>query len=395
MRLVQRYVLAELLAVALFALLSLTLLLIFFGVVYEARKAGFGPAQILMIIPYLIPGTLPYTVPATTLFAVTMVYGRMAGSGEITAIKAAGSSVTTVLWPAILLGGALSVGTLFLADRFVPWARAGIRTTVLATLEDVLYDMLRHQRHFHDDKINVTVSVQDVVGRRLIGPLFIYRLSEGTDVVATADEATLRIDTRNGLIHLRMRNASVTYGEGTLVYGERFEQSIPLPGADRPLRTKPQDFTIAQMNERMNELRHEVDDLTTRSTVRAAFQLMRGSPSALLQVQPERQRQAIRRLHREIRKFRTELHSRRALSFSCLFFVWLGAPVAIWGARRDFLGNFWLCFAPILVVYYPVAIMCMNLGKEGKLIDPAYGMWSGNAILAAIGWMVLRKVLRH
>jgi lipopolysaccharide export system permease protein len=395
MRLLQRYVLLELLAVSLFALLSLTLLLMFFGVIYEARKAGFGPAQILMIIPYLIPGTLPYTVPATTLFAVTMVYGRMSGSGEVTAIKAAGSSVTTVLWPALLLGSALSVGTLFLADRFVPWARAGIRTTVLATLEDVLYDVLRHQRHFHDEKLNVTVTVQEVVGRRLINPLFIYRLSEGTEVGAMADEATLRINTHEGLIHIQMKNANVTTSSGANLYWEHFEHSIPLPGADQPIRTKPQDYTISQMYARIRALRREADEMATRRAVAAVFQVMRGRPTALLRLEEERQPQTRSRLQREIRKFRTELHSRRALSFSCLFFVWLGAPVAIWGARRDFLGNFWICFAPILVVYYPVAIMCMNLGKEGKLIDPAYGMWTGNAILACVGWWVLRRVLRH
>ena len=51
----------------------------------------------------MIPSTLPYTIPVSLLFAVTVVYGRIACDNEIIAIKSAGLSVMTVLWPTLFL----------------------------------------------------------------------------------------------------------------------------------------------------------------------------------------------------------------------------------------------------------------------------------------------------
>ena len=44
----------------------------------------------------------PYTIPVSLLFSVTVVYGRLAGDNEIIAVKTAGLSVMTVLWPTLL-----------------------------------------------------------------------------------------------------------------------------------------------------------------------------------------------------------------------------------------------------------------------------------------------------
>ena len=48
-----------------------------------------------------------------------------------------------------------------------------------------------------------------------------------------------------------------------------------------------------------------------------------------------------------------------------LFFVILGAPVGILFAKRDFLSAFITCFVPIIMLYYPLMLFGVNLGKEG------------------------------
>ncbi len=69
------------------------------GIISEAMKNGFGPVQILAIIPLLLPSLLPYTVPTTTLFTTCIVYGRLAADNEILALKAAGTHIIHVIWP--------------------------------------------------------------------------------------------------------------------------------------------------------------------------------------------------------------------------------------------------------------------------------------------------------
>src|SRR5690606_33022682 len=96
----------------------------------------------------------------------------------------------------------------------------------------------------------------------------------------------------------------------------------------------------------------------------------------------------------DLRRLHTEVHSRLAMSTSCLFFVLIGGPFAMLQARRQFLTSFILCFVPILVVYYPLVLGMMSLGRTGH-VEPVWAMWVGNSVLLAAGLIVLRKVLRH
>ena len=93
-------------------------------------------------------------------------------------------------------------------------------------------------------------------------------------------------------------------------------------------------------------------------------------------------------------KLKTAVHSRFALSSSCLFFTLLGGPFSILQGRRHFLTSFSFCFFPILVIYYPIVLLMMNLSKTGS-VDPAWAMWLGNLIVLIAAAIVLRKVLRH
>src|SRR5262245_41975254 len=111
-----RYVFLELLRVFLLALFTLTLILTVALLVAEAAQQGLPLMQILRLIPLVIPGTLPITIPTTTLFAVAVVYGRLAHDQELTAIKSSGVRITHVLWPALALGLLLSIGVFFLYE---------------------------------------------------------------------------------------------------------------------------------------------------------------------------------------------------------------------------------------------------------------------------------------
>src|SRR5688572_21703801 len=97
-------VLWELVKTFTLSLLAITGIMLMGGVVAEASQQGLGPAQILMVIPLLIPSTLPWTIPATTLFAICLVYGRLSADNEILAIKSAGVHLIKVIWPGVVLG---------------------------------------------------------------------------------------------------------------------------------------------------------------------------------------------------------------------------------------------------------------------------------------------------
>ncbi len=85
---------------------------------------------------------------------------------------------------------------------------------------------------------------------------------------------------------------------------------------------------------------------------------------------------------------------RVALSFGSFFFVLLGAPVGILFARRDFLSAFITCFLPIIIVYYPLTLFGINMGKEG-IINPTVALWVGNSALALLAGFVWHPIMKH
>ena len=61
--------------------------------------------------------------------------------------------------------------------------------------------------------------------------------------------------------------------------------------------------------------------------------------------------------------------------------------------NADFLTSFFLCFMPILLVYYPLLLVGLDRTKNGEW--PAYTIWLGNLLLAGWGLGLMRKVMRY
>ena len=120
LNILQRYVIFEVVRAFSLALLTMTAIFVLFMVAAQARDIGLSPQDIVELVPYVIPSTLPYTIPVSLLFAVTVVYGRLAGDNEIIAVKTAGVSVMKILWPTYHLAIALSVLLLYLSGTLDP-----------------------------------------------------------------------------------------------------------------------------------------------------------------------------------------------------------------------------------------------------------------------------------
>ena len=111
MQLLTRYVLGELLKVFVVTLVILTSVIVIFGVIQEAINQGLGIGPVLRLLPYILPEAMRYAVPGTVLFAATSVYGRMAASNEIVAIKSLGISPMAFIWPLIIFASFISLAT--------------------------------------------------------------------------------------------------------------------------------------------------------------------------------------------------------------------------------------------------------------------------------------------
>lgn len=395
MRILQRFVLNDLLRIFVLAIVVLTVLLVFMGVVSEAAKNGLGWWQILQILPFIVPSLLPYTIPATLLLTVCIVYGRMAGDHEITAIKAAGINISCILMPSFVLGAALSLGTFILTDQFIPWARANIESVITLAMEDIFLDTLHANSSYNDSAHGISILVAGVRmrDRTLIKPIIRYRLEQSEVATITAREAKLKFDLQEQQVLLTLHDSRIVTPRGEDMALDREEFILPLPTPTDTLKA-PRNMTIESIRQELAALVRERDDILHRQMIGAVLALSEGSFERL---EPRdqwaldmKERNRTERTH----KLHTEIHGRVALSCSCFFFVLIGSPFAIVQGKRQFLTNFALCFLPILLGYYPIVLLTMNLCRDGML-NPVWGMWIGNACMLITAFFVLRKVFRN
>jgi lipopolysaccharide export system permease protein len=400
--------LSELVRVFALALLALTGILVMAGIVAEAARQGLGPEQIVKLVPLLIPGTLPFTIPATMLFAVSVTFGRMSADNELTAIKAAGVPITYALWPALFLGAAVSAVVWWLNDEFIPRNHHLLRTTALRDIEELLYSRLRRDLCFNEPRVNYAIWVRDVQGRRLLTATFKKRDANGRDeIIAQAEIAELTVDLEGETVWVEMWQGDMSK-DGGATYFSFDKEKVPLPlpplGAARKVRAR--ELTNSQILVRRQELLDKIAELEAKHRGLANVDVSPADPS---KTQAHKDKEAVKAatsapklppetelkfLYKELYELDTEYATRPALALGCLFFVLIGCPVAIWFHKRDFLSAFVTCFLPIVIVYYPLMMFGINLGKEGR-VNPMYMMWTGNLVLGLVGLILLWRLTRR
>lgn len=376
-----RYILGELLRIFALALAGLSGIVVMAGIVQETSQQGLGPEHILMLIPLLLPSTLPYTVPATMLFAVAVVYGRLSADNEITAIKAAGIPVRVAVWPAVLLSLLASAGVFALHFQFIPHTHNRLRSMVTNESEDFLYAKLRRDLCFNEPGFNYSIYVREVHGKRLIGPIFKQKNDKGEYVtVASAEEAEIKVDIEKRVITVELQLGDVIRN-GTQGRFVRDDFQIPFPKkANRNPRAR--ERSVPDILKRQGEVEQEL------AQRRAELGKYPGGSTPDLQ-----RRYLFNETKREKGELRVELAQRPALALGCLFFTLIGCPVAIWFQKSDFLSSFVTCFLPIVLVYYPLHMLAMNLGKEA--LNEHLALWMGNSVLGLAGLLLLWRLGRR
>lgn len=389
----QRYLLSELLRVFFLMVVVLTVMLVFVGLLKERENQGLGFEQIIQIMPYVVPSMLPFTIPATLLLAVTVVYGRVAGDQEVIAAKAAGVNPLRLLTPAFLLGIAMAFGSFAMTNFATPWAIDNMERIVTQAIEDIFLDKLASQHYISEPEKGFSITVADVKERILVNATFTVRDDNHQQVTLNARYAKIRFDMDERKIKVSLRDvqANVPGRDLGLSWDEK-ELAFPLDMDARARNARHQ--TIDDIYQRLATESAEAKINQQQRDQHAAMLLLTGDFHRFGDATMEQYAVHPRTIVQSQRKLNTEIHSRYAMAASCFFFVLLGGPFAVYQARRQFITAFIMCFLPILLVYYPVTFLMVNLGKTGT-IDPAWGMWVPNAILAVASLWVLRKVIQH
>ncbi|MFM8633846.1 MAG: LptF/LptG family permease [Planctomycetia bacterium] len=394
MKIISRYVLVELLQVFLVALSALTLFMLVVGLVKEAQLQGLGLLQIVKLVPYVLPEAMRFAVPGTMLFAVASVFGRMSATNEITALKAAGITPMATIWPALMLAVAVSFISVWLNDVAVSWGRNGVRRVIVSSVEEIIYGRLRQQRSYSTPQ--VSINVKGVEGRRLIRPTLSFTQggAGGTPATVSAAEAEITTDADASELIVTFHNGTLHMGDVKAVFPDTIVRKVPLDAVSRKgiSSTSPSEIAMADFPAARADELQQIDRLQQVAAGRTALAILSGHLEQTTPAATGGNAAEVKHHRNRLTRIIMEPWRRWANGFSCLCFVLVGAPMAIRMRNADFLTSFFLCFLPILVVYYPVFMMGISRVKAGVFPPPA--VWAGNVLITLWGLWLLRRVVR-
>jgi lipopolysaccharide export system permease protein len=391
-----RYLLWEIIKVFIVSVVSLTVLLMLFGVLRQLLREGLGLSAIFQLIPYVLPMGLQYALPTTLLFAICCVYGRASADGEISAIKAAGVSPTKVIMPALWLSLMISPFAVWLGDLAVSWGRPGITRVALHSLEEIVYRVLRSQ-HSYSSPNGFSIHVQGIEGRKMVWPTIQLAGRNGQPLTLRAREGSLELDPEREMLIVRLVDTHAQQnGQWQMIWGGE------LPPAEIPLRKAAQKGGSGGTPSELPLWQIRPDAQRQRQNITASkFQLASLSGMALATGRLDDLGSNLSKHHlatievstHRLLRLEAEPWRRWSGGFACFFFALVGTPLAIRMRSADYMSTFGMCFVPILLVYYPAFLVSCEQAKHGSV--PPYSPWAANGLLAIIGVLLIRKICRQ
>jgi lipopolysaccharide export system permease protein len=211
----------------------------------------------------------------------------------------------------------------------------------------------------------------------------------------TAEEAELRSNLKENLLTVSCRNGTVDMGGATFDFPDVWEHVISLDEAARKERTNLSAANIAlrKLPEEVAKQHDAIERSEQEMALSAGYQLMTGDFAKLSPVAWDGMQQNRKDQQNRLFRLQTEPPRRWANGFSCLCFALVGIPLAMWMRNSDMLTSFFMCFGPILIIYYPLLAYGVDRAKAGAV--PPYTVWLANGILALVSLYLLRKVIRY
>jgi len=376
--------------------------------------------------------TFALSVPMAVLIAILMSVGQLATDHEITAMKACGISLVTVLRP--LLFGAFVIGGLLTAYNHYVFPRSN------HTLTNLLYDINRkkpmlkiraHRFTQMNDRLTIYVGHKnDRTGE--IEDVRIFEKEKPGDlsprltlaargrIIPDHNTDSMLIELYDGETHdIPDQNHPERYQvvrfqrqNMRLVNMERdFRQSGRTARNDREMDLN--DLRTAAASERSHQdqvgirVRESSTSLLSKSLrvlnpdLRASVlgnappdsagknaffgRLDRSvlSDIARLGDQARHQTHLLESYRAREARYNVEFHKKFAIPFACVVFALLGVPMAITSARSGKGISISLALA-VYFIYYIFLMGGEKLADRGRL-DPFTAMWSANIILLVLG----------
>jgi len=305
-------------------------------------------------IGMLIPFILVFALPIGMLTATLLVFGRLSADQELTAMRASGVSLLSLVSPVLLFSVLMSVVCAMINLDFAPRARQAYNG-MLAELVSANLGVLLPAGTFSSGIPGYTIYIKKYSSDGGLEDVSIYKMEVGKVTMAiTAKRASLSIDQEND-------QASLTMFDGQQV---DFTNNVSFYFSELPL-----NMSI---------------NLRDRSLGSGDVSVNNMSLPQLLGKSEELEKAGI-----DATPVHVQIHSKIAFSFACIGFTMIGIPLGLQSHRRETRNGSFL--ALILVSVYYGFFIFAEAQESNPSLHPYLFVWIPNFLFQSIGAVLLYR----
>jgi lipopolysaccharide export system permease protein len=274
------------------------------------------------------------------------------------------------------------------------WGYRGVQKLVLESVGEIAYRTL--EMHHSFTTRTFSVHVKDVKDRKLIHATFSFQAREGAAAsTVTADEAELRTDPDSGTLGLVFRDGCVESETTKITFPGAIEYQIALDQMTRKGDDSmtPAHIPLAELGDRISSQQETIRALQTSLAATCGFAMILGEFHYLGSKEMIVASQRLDAQRNLLTRLSLETPRRISNGFSCLCFALVGVPMAIRRKNAEFLSSFFVCFLPILLVYYPLLMLTLDRAKSGAW--PSWCLWAPNLVMVAWSLVLFPRAIRY
>lgn len=359
MRILDRYILKELLGPFVFGVAAFSSIFIASGVLFRMvnfiTQFGAPFSAVVKIFFFSLPELINYTFPMSMLLASLLAFGRLSSTSEIIAMKSAGISFKRMVLPVFIMAFVVSMLSMAFAEKIVPASKVAYQQVFYQ--EIYKNTMPRSQEH---------IVIKDVSGSNIERLTYARRFDEKEGImygvtveefdgdnlvhIQNAEKATWAKDSwilENGTIH------DLSGGEGINRSVQFQEQVLPIKLSPKQVgRTQkdPDEMSLSELRQQIKSLNHQYVSTA---------------------------------------KYEIEMYQRFMIPLASLVFALIGTPLGLQPHRSSSSIGLGLSII-IIFIYYAVMTLTMTLGKNNT-IPPLLAAITPNTLGLLVGILLIRK----
>jgi len=352
LRILDRYIIKEVLGFVALAAAALTIMLIVRDLFYSMDlliNKNVAWLYVVKLLLYRLPAYLVLTFPMSLLASSELAIGRLSADDEITAMRAGGISLRRIIIPFVIVAFVVSILSFLINDYVVPEA---------------------HRAHQNIIRENVLKR----------GPSYIRR------------NVFFR-DAGNRYFYINLFNEENMTMQDIMVYEPGREKSPGTITAKKGEWTadtwKLENGTIYNYDEEGKDT-YEMNFISMDIIVEEDLQKFFKNQRVPIEMNSKELKEQIRILQQagvDTKRLEVILHMKYSVPFSGLIFVLLGVPLGL-RIKRGTKATGIIISIVLVFVYYVFVSTARSFGNGGVL-DPALAAWLPNTIFAILGIILI------